>query len=165
MRRARSERASSGEGASLKKSIDLNPCFSQSYHGLGFALTLSGQLEAAKQSTEKAINMSPRDPMLWAFHAVHSITLILNEEFEEALESADTTIRFPAATGYWGHAVKASALANLDRIEESEKALALAVEAKPDLSVSFLEGNMPTKFEGGLDPYINGLRKAGLRDA
>jgi len=109
--------------------------------------------------------LSPRDPMLWAFYAVHSLTLILNEEFAEALECAETTIRFPGTTGYWAHAVKASALANLDRIEESEKALAIAIEAKPDLSLSYLTGNLPTKFEGGLDHYINGLRKVGLKDA
>jgi len=148
--------------AALRKSIELNPCFSQSYHGLGFALALSGELEEAKKTTEKAITMSPRDPMLWAFHAVHSITLVMNHEYDTALESAETTLRFPNASGYWGHAVKASALGNLDRIDEAEKALAAALEAKPDLSISYLEENLPTKHEGGLDPYLEGLRKAGL---
>jgi adenylate cyclase len=67
-----------------------------------------------------------------------------------------------AETGYWAHAVKASALANLGRIDEAKRALALAIEAKPDLSIGFLENNMPTKNAGGLDPYLNGLRKSGL---
>ena len=149
--------------ASLKKSIELNPCFGQSYHGLGFALALSGELEEAKQCTEKAIDMSPRDPMLWAFHAVHTLTLLLNNEFEAALESAKTTLRFPNATGYWGHAVLAAVLGNLDRIDEAVTALDKAIAAKPDLSIAFLEENLPTKFPGGLDLYISGMKKIGLK--
>ena len=61
-----------------------------------------------------------------------------------------------------GHAVKASALAGLDRIDEAKQALALALAAKPDLSIAYLESNMPTKHAGGLDPYLNGLKISGL---
>jgi adenylate cyclase len=148
--------------AALRKSIQLNPCFAQSYHGLGFALALSGELEAAKETTQKAIDMSPRDPMLWAFHGVHSITLLLNQEFQDALESADACLRIPNCAGYWGHAVKAAALGNLDRIADAKKALADAKQEKPDLSIAFLLGNLPTKHDGGLEPYIQGMLKAGL---
>lgn len=149
--------------ASLRKSIKLNPCFAQSYHGLGMALALSGEFEEAKQCTEKAIDMSPRDPMLWAFNAVHAITLLLNNEFEAALESAKTTLRFTNTTGYWAHAVMAAALGNLDRIDEAVTALDKAIAAKPDLSIAYLEETLPTKLPGGLDPYINGMKKVGLK--
>jgi adenylate cyclase len=71
-------------------------------------------------------------------------------------------LQIPNATGYWSHAVKASALANLGRIDEAKQSLALALKAKPDLSIGFLEINLPTKHAGGLDPYLEGLRKCGL---
>jgi adenylate cyclase len=148
--------------AALRKSIQLNPCFAQSYHGLGFALTLSGELEKAKQTTQKAIEMSPQDPMLWAFHAVHSLTLLLNHEYKESLESANTCLRIPNCSGYWGHAIKAAALGNLDRIEEAESALLDAKNEKPDLSMAFLIENLPTKHADGLEPYLAGMRKSGL---
>jgi adenylate cyclase len=148
--------------AALRKSIQLNPCFAQSYHGLGFALSLSGELEKAKQTTQKAIEMSPRDPMLWAFHAVHSLTLLLNHEYQESLESANTCLRIPNCAGYWGHAVKAAALGNLDRIEEAQSALLDAKNEKPDLSIAFLIENLPTKHTDGLEPYLAGMRKAGI---
>jgi hypothetical protein len=53
-------------------------------------------------------------------------------------------------------------LANLERVDEAKQSLALALEAKPDLSIGFLEKNLPTKHAGGLDHYLEGLRKSGL---
>ncbi len=148
--------------AALRKSIELNPCFAQAYHGLAMALMLAGELEEAKQTTRQAVAMSPRDPMLWAFTIVHALNHILSEEHEDALEWANHTLQIPNATGYWPHAVKASALANLGRIDEARKSLALALQAKPDLSISFLQENLPVKHAGGLDPYLDGLKKCGL---
>jgi adenylate cyclase len=148
--------------AALRKSTELNPCFAQAYHGLGFALSLAGELEESGRTTKQAVAMSPRDPMLWAFTIVHALNYILSEEYEAALEWADHTLQIPKATGYWSHAVKASALANLGRVDEAKQSLALALEAKPDLSIGYLEINLPTKHAGGLDPYLDGLRKCGL---
>ena len=148
--------------AALRKSIELNPCFAQAYHGLAFALSLAGELEESKLMTKQAVAMSPRDPMMWAFTIVHALTFILSGEYEAALEWANNTLQIPNATGYWSHAVKASALANLGRVDEAKQSLALALEAKPDLSIEFLELNLPTKHAGGLDPYLDGLRKCGL---
>jgi adenylate cyclase len=148
--------------AALRKSIELNPCFAQAYHGLGFALSLAGELEESGRTTKQAVAMSPRDPMLWAFTIVHALNYILSEEYESALEWANHTLQIPNATGYWSHAVKASALANLGRVNEAKQSLALALEAKPDLSIDYLEINLPTKHAGGLDPYLDGLRKCGL---
>jgi len=148
--------------AALRKSIELNPCFAQAYHGLGFVLSLAGELEESGCTTKQAVAMSPRDPMLWAFTIVHALNYILSEDYEAGLEWANHTLQIPNATGYWSHAVKASALANLGRVDEAKQSLALAQEAKPDLSIGFLETNLPTKHAGGLDPYLDGLRKCGL---
>lgn len=150
--------------ASLEKSIEINPSFAQSYHGLGFALALAGRLEESKKTTQKAITLSPREPMLWAFTVVHAFTCILNGDDEEALDWAQRTMQNPHAAGYWPHAIFAAAAANLDRMDEARQALAAACKEKPDLSIAFLEHNMPTKFSGGLDPYLNALRKAGLSE-
>jgi len=48
------------------------------------------------------------------------------------------------------------------RLTEARAAIGKAIEEKPDLTVSFVEKNMPTKDPGGLAPYLNSLRKAGL---
>ena len=148
--------------AALRKSIELNPCFAQAYHGLGFALSLAGELDEAQQITRKAITMSPRDPMLWAFTIVHALNCLLSRDFDEALEWSERTLQMPCTTGYWGHAVKAAALANMQRLDEARHSLAEALQAKPNLSIEYLQTNLPTKHPGGLDPYLDGLRACGL---
>jgi adenylate cyclase len=148
--------------AALRKSIELNPCFAQAYHGLGFALSLSGEFEESSRNMQKAVAISPRDPMLWAFTIVHALNYLLAGDNEAALDWAQRTLQNPNAVGYWSHAVKAAALGNLGRTEEGRDAVAKAVEAKPDLSIDYLRTNLPTREAGGLEPYLHGLRACGL---
>ncbi|MCH8154886.1 MAG: adenylate/guanylate cyclase domain-containing protein, partial [Proteobacteria bacterium] len=146
----------------LETSLTLNPNFAQAYHGLGFALTLAGRIEDALDSLAKAERLSPRDPLLWAFTVVHALACILSHDYETAVHWARRAMQIPRATGYWPHAVLAAPLAQLGRIEQARAAVKAALEQKPDLSLSYLKKTLPTKHPGGLDPYLDGLRKAGL---
>ncbi|MFQ6022952.1 MAG: tetratricopeptide repeat protein, partial [Acidiferrobacterales bacterium] len=148
--------------AELKTSLTLNPNFALAYHGLGFVLTLSGQLEEAAKMQKNAMRLSPRDPLTWAFTVVHSLTCILLREYEAAADWARRTMRDPRDTGYWPHATLASALGNLGQSEDARAAVDEALRQKPDLSLSYLEKTMPTKEPGGLKPYLDDLRVAGL---
>ena len=109
--------------------------------------------------------LCPKDPRLWAFSIIHAFTLVLNGEDEAGLDWAQRTMQIPTATGYWAHAVMAAAMANLDRIDEAREALTAALKERPNLSIAFLKENMPTKFDNGLEHYLDGLRKAGLNES
>ena len=148
--------------AALETAIELNPSFAQSHHGLGMALTLADRLDEAKSALHMAERLSPRDPILWASTVVYALACILSEDYEEALKWARKTIRNPRAKGYWPHSVHAAALAQIGRIDEARNALAAALEALPEQSISYLKKTLPTKEPDGLDPYIVGLRQAGL---
>ena len=148
--------------ASLETAIELNPSFAQAYHGLGMALTLAGRLGEAKEACIMSERLSPRDPINWASTIVHALACTLSRDFEEAAHWARKTIQNPRSKGYWPHAGLAAALAHLDQMEEARAAVAEALEAKPDLSIAYLIETLPTKEPGGLDPYLDGLRKAGL---
>jgi adenylate cyclase len=148
--------------ASLETAIELNPSFAQAYHGLGMALTLAGRLEEAKAALGRSERLSPRDPILWASTAVHALACILSRDHEEALHWARKTIQNPRSAGYWPYAVLAAALAHLGQMDEARAAVTEALEAKPDLSLTYLEKTLPTKEPDGLEPYLDGLRKAGL---
>jgi predicted ATPase with chaperone activity len=73
-----------------------------------------------------------------------------------------------AVVGQWGmrpfHALHhtASAVALVGNIDDAQATLQPALGEKPDLSITYLQKTLPTKFEGGLNTYLNGLRKAGL---
>jgi adenylate cyclase len=148
--------------ASLKTAIELNPSFAQSHHGLGMALTLAGRLDEAKGSLTMAERLSPRDPNHWASTVVHALACILSGDYEDAVHWARKTIQNPRSKGYWPHAMLAAALADLDQMADARAAVAAALEAKPDLTLAYLVETLPTKEPGGLDPYLDGLRKAGL---
>ncbi len=49
-------------------------------------------------------------------------------------------------------------------MDEARAAVTEALEAKPDLSLAYLAKTLPTKQPGGLDPWLEGLRKAGLSE-
>jgi adenylate cyclase len=109
-----------------------------------------------------AERLSPRDPILWASTVVHALACVLSGDHEDALHWARKTIQNPRSKGYWPHSVHAAALGHLGRVDEAREAVAAALEAMPDLTLSYLEKTLPTKEVGGLDPYLQGLRKAGL---
>ena len=60
------------------------------------------------------------------------------------------------------YAVLASALGNLDQLNEAHDAVGEALQRKSDLSLTYLKTTLLTKQPDGLDTYLDGLRKAGL---
>ncbi len=149
--------------ASLETSIRLNPSFNQAYHGLGMVLTLSDRLDDAKAALLQSERLSPRDPITWASTVVHALACVLSGDHEEALHWANITIRNPRSSGYWPHALMAASLSCAGRIDEAREQVEAACKALPDFSLSYLEKTFPTKVKGGLDPYLNALRNAGLK--
>ncbi len=148
--------------AALETSLALNPSFAQANHGLGMAQALAGQLDEAIDSFGRAERLSPRDPLLWAFTITHGLACILAGDNDTALQLARQTLQIPRASGYWPHAVLAASLAHQNQIEEARATVVEALRAKPNLSLSYLKSTLLTKQPNGLDPYLDGLRKAGL---
>jgi adenylate cyclase len=148
--------------AAGEKAIELNPNTFYAYHGLSFALVLAGKVEEGIEKSIQAERVSPRDPLLWSALVIRGLASNLLERYEEAIDYADKASQIPASSGYWPHALKASALAQTGRVDEARAVLRRAIDEKPDLSIGFIAGTLPTKHEGGLQPYLDGLRKAGL---
>jgi adenylate cyclase len=152
--------------AELETALALNPSFAMAHHGLGSALMLSGRLEDAAEALDNAMRLSPRDPVSWGTMCFRSMTCTLQRQYEAAADWGRKAVHEPrsAKGGYWSHAVLASALGNLGQSAEARAAVEEALRRKPDLSLAYLETTFPTKHPGGLDPYLDGLRKAGLPD-
>ncbi len=151
--------------AELERAVALNPGFGLAHHGLGCALMLSGRLEEAAEELDKAIRLSPRDPVLWGTMSFRSLTCTLMHDYEAAIEWGRRAMHEPRSAdgGYWSCAVLASALGNVGRTAEARELLDEALRRKPDLSLAYLEKTFQTKEPGALEPYLDGLRKAGLK--
>jgi len=150
--------------AELSRAVELSPSFALAHHGLGFALVLSGLVEEGAEELDKAIRLSPRDPVLWGTMCFRSIASNLLHQYEDATQWARRVLIEPRAAegGYWPYAVLASALGNLDQLNEAHEAMGEALQRKSDLSITYLKTTLPTKQQDGLDTYLHGLRKAGL---
>ncbi len=146
----------------LETALKLNPSFAQAHHGLGMVFTLADRLNEAKAACMQSERLSPRDPILWASTIVHALACLLSRDYEEAVKWARITIQIPRSTSYWPHAVLAAGLAQLDQMEEARASVVTALNEMPELSLTYLAKVLPTKNPGGLDPYLEGLRLAGL---
>ncbi|HSF95386.1 MAG TPA: adenylate/guanylate cyclase domain-containing protein [Thermohalobaculum sp.] len=146
----------------LERAIELNPSFSQAHHGLSMVLMLAGRLDESRAAGEQVELLSPRDPILWATLVVHAMADVLAGDTESALLWVRKTKQTQRAKGYWAHAVYAAALAQAGRLDEARAALEDARRELPGLTISYLAKTLPPKEPGGLDPYLDALRAAGL---
>ncbi len=146
----------------LETALELNPNFAIAYYGLGMTLSLSNRLEEADEKFEKAMRLSPRDPLMIGFLGFRSLNCTLRRDFEAAADWGRKCLRTPYEVGYFRHAFLASALANLDRMQEARAVLDEALREKPDLTLAYVASTFPTREPDGLAPYLDGLRKAGL---
>ncbi|NHX28207.1 hypothetical protein HA397_30190, partial [Escherichia coli] len=64
---------------------------------------------------------------------------------------------------YWPTAIRASALAHLDRIDEAKRALAELRAARPGITCEFVRERLfYLRDQDQIETYVSGLRKAGL---
>jgi TolB-like protein/DNA-binding winged helix-turn-helix (wHTH) protein len=148
--------------AELKTAVELNPCLALSYCGLGDTLAYEGRVSEAIPYFQKAIELSPYDPLRWAFYSYRALAHIFGREFELACEWAQKATRVPNAH-YWAFAHRVSALGHLQRTDDLSIAVSELLQRKPDFSCSFaLKRLFYVKNPDQLELYLDGLRKAGM---
>lgn len=150
--------------AELETAVALNPCLALSYCGLGDSLAYEGRIREAIPYFERAIELSPYDPLRWAFYSYRSLAHIFAREFELAFEWAQRATRVPNAH-YWAFAHRASALGHLGRPEDMRVAADELLQRKPAFTCSFARKRLfYVKNRDQLELYVEGLRKAGIPD-
>jgi TolB-like protein/DNA-binding winged helix-turn-helix (wHTH) protein len=148
--------------AELETAVELNPCLAVSYCGLGDSLAYEGRISEAIPYFQKAIDLSPYDPLRWAFYSYRALAHIFAREFELALDWAQRATRVPNAH-YWAFAHRVSALGHLERPEELRVAAGELLERKPDFSCGFARKWLfYVKDADQLELYVEGLRRAGV---
>jgi TolB-like protein len=148
--------------AELEAAVELNPSLAVSYCGLGDSLAYEGRISEAIPYFQKAIDLSPHDPLRWAFCSYRALAHIFAREFEAANEWALRATRVPNAH-YWAFAHRVAALGHLKRPDERATAVTDLLERKPDFSRSFARKRLfYLKDPGQLEVYLEGLKRAGI---
>jgi len=154
-------RRTSAAAAEFQRAIDLNPNFAAAHGYLGWALAFDGQSEQAIAHLKEAIRMSPHDPQNAIFNTGLAVAHYLAGRFAEALECSQETLQQRSAFTA-GHRINCASLAQAGKIDEAREALAVLKEAHPDLSIAWIESNVPYT-AAPMAKFVDGMRKAGLQ--
>ena len=150
--------------AELEIAIDLNPYLAPCYCGLGDLLAYEGRFDEAIPYFQKAIELSPHDPLRWAFYSYRALAHIFARQFDQAHEWARKATRVPNAH-YWPFAHRVSALGHLQNQDDLPVAKGELLQRNPDFSCGFARRQLfYVRDSAQLDLYVQGLRLAGIKD-
>jgi adenylate cyclase len=144
----------------FQAALDLNPNFAAAYGAQGWALVFDGRSEDALVNFERALRMSPRDPLNGFILAGISAANYFAGRYSEAVEWAAKAVELrPGLLG--AHRVLCASLAQAGRIEEAVSALATLRRLQPNLSLSWVQESVPYTAKP-MKHFLEGLREAGL---
>jgi adenylate cyclase len=141
------------------RAVALNPNSYLAWHGRGWVYEVAGLPEEAIRSFERAIRMSPVDPMLHQTLSGMGYAFIELGRFDEAIVAGKRALRQnPSLVGV-AYRCLASAFALLGRDAEAREAAARLLEVDPAFTISARMGRVRRSH---VKLLIEGLRKAGL---
>ena len=147
--------------------IKLNPNYAQAHllRAMAMNFSLSDDFEGIRHSAEAGMRLSPKDPMTW--NALQSIGWSHSREgnIEIALEYFKAASMLPITT-HWAFSNLAACLKQLRRDDEAEKALSMALEMNPTLSIAVFQQIMGEDWlstENGIQT-IEALRELRLSE-
>jgi adenylate cyclase len=142
------------------RAVALNPNSFQAWGGRGHVYRAAGLPEEAVQSFERAIRMSPIDPLLHVTFAGIGLAFIERRRFDEAIVAGKKALRQNPSFSP-AYRCLASAFAHLGRDAEAREAAARVLEVDPAFTISewIARGG-----QSNAKLLIEGLRKAGLRE-
>jgi len=146
----------------LEAALGLDPNLAVVYCGLGDTLAYEGRFGEAIPYFQRAIGLSPHDPLRWAFFSYGALAHLFAREYEQAEEWSHRATRVPNCH-YWGFAHRVASLGYLERASDLEDALADLRRIKPDFTCGFARRRLfYVKDQQHIATYVEGLRRAGV---
>jgi adenylate cyclase len=142
----------------VDRSVASNPNAAFAWGQRGSTYQAAGKPEEAIRSFERAVRLSPFDPLLFLTLTEMGIAFISLGRFDEAVAAAKKALS-QNQTFAASYRCLATALAHLGREAEARKAAARLLEIQPDFRISkWIVGSGRPQDQ----IFIDGLRKAGL---
>jgi adenylate cyclase len=146
--------------AAGRRATELNPSLAAGHFYRGAALMVDGQPREAIASMTKAVRISAKDPMLFAWLSGLGFAHYMARDYRKAVELM-TRAGQEAPHNPAGQRNHACALAQLGRIEEAQTALTRFLDLSPGFSAQAARHAMPFRKDSDFEHFIEGLRKAG----
>ena len=145
----------------LGKAIELDPSFAQAHYALAMALATGGRPKEALPHIELAMRLSPQDPYFGQFLVRRAEAYLFLGRIEEAVESAEQSLREPNIQ--WSRwAILAASQAHLGRLEEARRSIEALQALRPGIDPAFTRDYWPIADANALEYLMEGLRRAGL---
>jgi TolB-like protein len=147
--------------AEFEVALRLNPNFSlaQGYHGL--ALSYCGRVDEAIEAAKRALRLSPRDPFSAIFYGIASYAKFVGRNYAEAMRLARAAIR-QRGDFVGGHRVLTAAAGMAGERDIAAAALQELRRAQPNISLAWIESEMPIGSDVERAHYVEAFRRAGL---
>jgi adenylate cyclase len=153
--------AATGE-AILDRALTLNPNGASAWMVSGWIHALRNEPEAAIEACERALRLSPLDPLQYMNACGFAMAHLVARRFEQAIEWADRTLRDQPRV-ITAIRIKIVANAHLGLIDEARAELARMLALNPKFTIAAMRALLtPFSAPEFLDIYITGLRLAGL---
>ncbi len=136
--------------------LAVNPNFAQLLVARLIAENSLGRFEQAKVDAQRAIQLSPRDPLIGVFHVDAGDAAISLGHFDVAIDEYRKAIA-SGTPQFFAHSNLAAAYAHAGKMDEAKDALAEARRLNPAITVKWMKEHTPN-----LPAVFDGLRKAGL---
>ncbi len=147
-----------GAGQAYEKALRINPNFAMAHGFMGGIQAIRGDFASAREHFDLASRLSPRDPSAGMWRILYNIGLYGAERYDDVVRGADEAIRsnpdHPAL-----YRQRAAALAMLGRDDEARDDIKQVLRLIPDNTIKRVR-EMP--FWPDIEPFLDGLRKAGL---
>ena len=154
----------SGALAAANRALALSPNLASAYWRKGAALIFSGQPQEGLRNAQTSLRLDPRGPDLAHRLTYIAIGCYYSRAYKAAAEAAKHTIssfrEFPLPYRWL-----AAALGQLGLEEDAKKALEQAITVAPASFDLFVRGRPPWFRQEDHDHMMEGLRKAGWREA
>jgi adenylate cyclase len=148
--------------AAISRALALNPNCAHAWGYKGILESYLGQMNQAIDSLERALRLSPLDPLRYYFETGISLALLGAHRFEEAMERVDRGLR-EQPRHYALFRIKVVLCGLLGRIEEGREWVERLRAVQPGFTVTALKAHMATFFSKEMiELGVEGARKAGL---
>ncbi len=143
---------------SYEKALRINPNFAMAHGFLGGNQAILGDFEAARTHFDLARRLSPRDPSAGLWQVMYNMGLYGAERYDDVVKGADEAIRtlpdYPAL-----YRQRAAALAKLGRVDKARDDIKQVLRLDPGNTIEIMR---KAPFWKDIEPFLDGLRKAGL---
>jgi adenylate cyclase len=144
----------------LERAIELNPNLAMAHGLLAISYASLDRPADGLAHIERALRLSPRDPMTYLFFAGRALCKFVSGDFLEAIASAEKGISINPGSPD-NYLYMAAALAELDQIERAREQIRRGLRFVPKVNLLVI-GRAIEGGNSGWARYHDALRKAGL---